>query len=443
MSTSNGARSAIARFGADLAELRLAAGSPSHRRILALSKPRTETTVSVNTLRNAERGERLPSVAAVITYVRGCHAAAAAAGMVVDEPRFTVLTWQKRWKQLKASTVTASAGETAQPTGQAVWLPNLTDMTYLLMPTPDRVAFGNIIPTTSSAMVARRSPNQQVALLGGRPVVTGRLDDPNDVALLLIELSHAREETQIEALLKLDLMSRIVVDESWGVTGLLTVLTDLGADEQATALARRAAVGTPVTNLYFVHDVLVVLQKAGAHDQIAVLLLRDPAGNTDLDDGFVVAKLLKQLWDLGFQQQTMKLLRRAATGVDFSEGEGVAHVVRVMLDIGQDEYATELAGRSDFLEHPDDVANLLWSLREVGAEQQVEALLDRNLAATISLEHNVSELVRSFWEAGAVQQAATLANRAVANGKDRIGAYFEKLMKDTPVAAASVDLSDT
>jgi hypothetical protein len=425
----------ISRFAADLTKVRLVAGNPSHKRILTLARGQATAAVSVNTLRNAEQGKWLPSMATVITYIRGCYAAAAESGAEVDRSQFSVPAWQERWTRLKAihHSVPAAAGELHAPAatstdqrgdatalGKAerpgqigMWLPNLENMTYLLLADSKQWGWFSL---------------DEVAKLGDRFVLAGRLDQPYGIAALLAMLRKAHADEQIRTLLELDLVAGVAVDDASNVTLLLEELMETGADEQATVLARRAAASTPLSNLYCINAMLAVLRKASANNAIAVLLERDPATSTPIDDGFYVAELLGQLWEIGAHQQAMRLANRSVTGVEFGDqGEGVAVLVRALLEIGAETQADELSCRSDFLKDALGFANFLWCLREVGADKQVAALLKQDLASSISLDGDISELVRSYWEAGAEQQAVTLVNRAAANGQDWIVAQFEIL----------------
>jgi hypothetical protein len=76
---------------------------------------------------------------------------------------------------------------------------------------------------------------------------------------------------------------------------LLDGLRGAGAQEQAAALADRAAARVPLDHPYAVAGLLDGLREAGAEQQAAALLRRDPAAAVSLDDPGGVARLLDSL----------------------------------------------------------------------------------------------------------------------------------------------------
>ena len=65
-----------------------------------------------------------------------------------------------------------------------------------------------------------------------------------------------------------------------------------GADEQAAALAERAAAHAALGDPYGVDWLLGRLREAGADEQAAALLARDPAAHAALDNAAVVLRAL-------------------------------------------------------------------------------------------------------------------------------------------------------
>ena len=116
---------------------------------------------------------------------------------------------------------------------------------------------------------------------------------------------------------------------------LLDSLREAGADEQAAALADRAAAHVAVDDLRGV-DLLLdrLLREAGAHEQAAALAAR-VAAHAAIDQPGRVARLLNSL---------------------------------------------RSAGAERAFEHPGAVAFLLARLREAGADEQAAALVDRAVA---------------------------------------------------------------
>ena len=91
---------------------------------------------------------------------------------------------------------------------------------------------------------------------------------------------------------------------------LLESLQQAGADEQAAALADRAAAHTPLDDPHDVAYLLGSLREAGADEQAAALLARDPAAHTAVDDPRGVAYLLESLEQAGADEQAAALTGR-------------------------------------------------------------------------------------------------------------------------------------
>jgi len=85
---------------------------------------------------------------------------------------------------------------------------------------------------------------------------------------------------------------------------------EAGADEQAAALASRAAAHAPLDDPAVVTWLLARLREAGANEQAAALLARDPAAHAALDDPHGVASLLARLRDAGADEQAAALASR-------------------------------------------------------------------------------------------------------------------------------------
>ena len=95
-----------------------------------------------------------------------------------------------------------------------------------------------------------------------------------------------------------------------GVACLLDSLREAGADEQAAALAARAAAHAPLDDPGGVAGLLDSLREAGADEQAAALLAREPAAHAALDDPDGVAGLLGSLREAGAHEQAAALLAR-------------------------------------------------------------------------------------------------------------------------------------
>jgi hypothetical protein len=94
------------------------------------------------------------------------------------------------------------------------------------------------------------------------------------------------------------------------VASLLDSLRKAGAEQQAAALAERAAAHAALDNPYGVARLLDSLRKAGAEQQAAALLARDPAAHVALDYPDAVASLLDSLRKAGAEQQAAALADR-------------------------------------------------------------------------------------------------------------------------------------
>ncbi|MEU6750067.1 hypothetical protein ABZ914_27960, partial [Spirillospora sp. NPDC046719] len=93
------------------------------------------------------------------------------------------------------------------------------------------------------------------------------------------------------------------------VADLLDRLREVGAGEQVTVLADRAATHATLDNPYTVADLLDRLQEVGADEQV-VLLADRAATHATLDDPYAVAFLLDRLREVGADQQVATLADR-------------------------------------------------------------------------------------------------------------------------------------
>ena len=200
---------------------------------------------------------------------------------------------------------------------------------------------------------------------------------------------------------------------------LLDSLREAGTDEQAAALAGRAAADAPLDNPAAVARLLGSLREAGAHEQAATLAGR-AATHAPLDDPDYVARLLGSLREAGAHEQAATLAGRAAADAALDNPAAVARLLGSLWRAGADEQAAALAGRAAAgapLDDPDYVARLLGSLRAAGAPEQAATLLARDPAAHAALDDTatVARLLDSLRTAGAHEQAAALAARAAAH----------------------------
>ncbi|WP_405956920.1 hypothetical protein [Streptomyces phaeochromogenes] len=111
----------------------------------------------------------------------------------------------------------------------------------------------------------------------------------------------------------------------------------------------------------------------------------------------------------------------AATHTSLDDADEVAGLLNVLREVGAQEQVAALLARDPAthvsLDDPSGVAGLLNVLREVGAQEQVAALLARDPATHVDLDHRraVAWLLHALHEAEALEQLSVLAERAVAH----------------------------
>jgi hypothetical protein len=87
----------VKNLAAELADLRLAAGQPSFKRMETLSKKNNGTRLPSTTAYDATRGARPPQPWVVLRFVAACRSAASEDGIPIDEECFNRELWHKRW----------------------------------------------------------------------------------------------------------------------------------------------------------------------------------------------------------------------------------------------------------------------------------------------------------------------------------------------------------
>jgi hypothetical protein len=251
--------------------------------------------------------------------------------------------------------------------------------------------------------------------------------NPRLVGLLLDSLRAAGADQQAAALASRaaahtaleprDPAAHAPLDNPYVVARLLDSLRRAGSDEQAAALlARDPAAHASLDAPGAVALLLDNLRRAGADQQAAMLLARDPGAHASLDDPREVAWLLDCLREAGAGEQAAALARRAAAHTPLDDPGSVARLLDSLREAGAGEQAAALARRAAAhapLDEPARVAWLLNSLRRAGADQQAAALLARDPAAHASLDEasGAALLLASLRGAGADQQAAALLAR--------------------------------
>ena len=202
---------------------------------------------------------------------------------------------------------------------------------------------------------------------------------------------------------------------------LLDRLRRAGADEQAAALALRAAAHAPLDDTAAVASLLDHLRKAGADEQAATLASR-AAAHAHLESPAAVARLLDHLRKAGADEQAATLASRAAAHAPLDSPAAVASLLDHLRKAGADEQAAMLLARDPAahasLDEPDGVARLLDSLRKADADEQAATLASRAADhAHLYKPFALVDLLSRFWMAGAHEQAAALADRIAVIGE--------------------------
>ena len=196
---------------------------------------------------------------------------------------------------------------------------------------------------------------------------------------------------------------------------LLKSLLNVGAVEQAAALAQRVLAEAPLSRPYDVTLLLAALGLAGASEQAAALAQRVLAEAAHMMP-FHVTPLLAALGLTGADEQSEALAQRAAAEVSLEDAQDVARLLAVLRQAGAREQVLVLGQRAAAevsLEDPYDVALLLASLRGTGTDEQV-ALLARRAVAEVSLheDFNMVLMLDALEKAGMGEQVTVLAQRA-------------------------------
>ncbi|KUO09398.1 hypothetical protein AQJ58_25755 [Streptomyces sp. DSM 15324] len=239
------------------------------------------------------------------------------------------------------------------------------------------------------ARLRRDGAIEQATTLATRAATHMALDDPGEVTRLLDDLRRAGAVEQAMVLAK-RAAAHVALDRPKEVAHVLQQLRVVYADDQVAALlARDPAAHVALDDPGAVAHLLYQLREAGAVAQVAALLSRDPAAQVALDDPGAVAHLLYQLREAGAVAQVAALLSRdPAAHVAVSSAYWVDNLLRILRMAGGGEQADALATR--FAAHVDitdsnELAGLLWHLRENECVEQAVALLARDPAAHVTI----------------------------------------------------------
>ena len=260
----------------------------------------------------------------------------------------------------------------------------------------------------------------------------------------------------------------------------LGLLSCLGrpSEEDFRRAARWAAVTCPLDDSQAVADLFHQLVETGDDDAVASLLARDPAASVGLDDPQGIAYLIGALKTVGASDAITLLAARAASDVSLSRPPDVAKLLNTLNSAGVDDAVAMLTGRaaayadiepsgrvagllyamvdaypqagdaanvlavraaSDVsLGHPYHVAEVVDALVTVGADDAIDALLDRELETHISVDDagGVAELLEALISAGADDVVTALGARAAAHANLDWASSVAHLLKALASAGA-------
>lgn len=210
------------------------------------------------------------------------------------------------------------------------------------------------------------------------------------------------------------------LDNPSGVAPLLRSLHWVGADDQLTALAKRVAAHVDLDSPYAMAELLHSLHSVGATDEADILLDRHPVANADVTYPGGVAALLYSLHGAGADDHVAALAERAALHTHLSSTEDLANLLDTLHEMGAYDQLAVLLARNPAanadVTYPDSVVALLDSLHSLGAGDQVTALAER-AAADVGLGFlpDVTKLLNRLQELRLRDQATALAQRAAPN----------------------------
>jgi hypothetical protein len=300
--------------------------------------------------------------------------------------------------------------------------------------------------------------DRQVTVLAERVASGVPLRDPAVIASLLEALPKVGEAAQVATLLARGPAHHVSLDNPFDASTLLKTLHKFGADRQVTVLAERVASGVPLRDPNAIASLLEALPKVGEAAQVATLLARDPASQIVIDTTPVGPSepghldwLLTMLRKLDAVEQASILVGRvAATRVTRGEvvrlggdradhlvlhdPEAVGYLLRNLRDLGAQEQVAALLARNPAghvtLHDPKAIGGLLWVLRNVGADGQVAALAER-AAPRVPLDDLdvLGRLLRTLRGVEADAQVIPLAERAADHVPVNRPAAVVRLMK--------------
>ena len=256
---------------------------------------------------------------------------------------------------------------------------------------------------------------EPVTTLAGRAAANAPLENPAAAPEQFALDPHPLDNPAVVARLVDEAAHRSLKPED-RVAFLLGCLRQAGAQDQATALADRAAADASLDDLYGVSIMLNALHTWGTPEQVAVLADR-AAAHSPVEHSWseALVRLLGTLREVGGDKQVTALAGRIAAHASVEDPGEAARLLDALGAFGVPEQVTTVladrAAAHASLENPARVAWLLRSLPTGGG--QVTTLLHRNPAAHASLykSDDVAELLGSLRKVGAPEQVTALVNQ--------------------------------
>ncbi|WP_327250941.1 hypothetical protein [Streptomyces sp. NBC_01244] len=276
------------------------------------------------------------------------------------------------------------------------------------------VAHGNTAP--AAALVDHLRSLHPADLHPSRWVATSAsAENPSAVVRLLMQLQKMGADEQVTTLAE-RAAAHVSLDNPRFVASLLQVLRSMGADEQVTTLAERAAAHASLDNPRAVASLLRVLRSMGADVEVTKLLARDPAAVASLANPLDVADLLQELRSMGADVEVTKLLARdPAALTSLNHPTFVAILLRELRSMGADVQFTALSERATShsgVDNPFDLKELFDELRRSGADELAAALAKRTATHMPLINpYLVAEVFEELGKSGG-GPATTLAERA-------------------------------
>ena len=180
------------------------------------------------------------------------------------------------------------------------------------------------------------------------------------------------------------------------VIELVLALTAAGSIERTSALLASVMANVALDDPRKLAHLLTIARQASVEEQgakgcVGVLLARGPAAHASLDNLSDVAELVQQLRLSSGLEQAMSLMSRAAAEVRLDDADGLSQFVRVMHRLGATEALAVLLERDPIAHIPLtsllDLAKLLVSLHEAGAEKQAAALAVGMSSVPVERDH--------------------------------------------------------